>query len=272
MVQQTHYLPRDINHGVNSRAYWAINPTGKAIIFVHGFGGSPLDTWNQFPSLLPCEKLCCGHDVIFYGYDSLYTASRISAAILKEFLDQLFVSPLLIVNPTLPQSARRPNSFTYSRVDLVAHSLGAIVSRQALLEARYDSLSWVTSTGLILFAPAHMGADIMSLALQAFTGIPWIGKIGGAFVEYLFQSLRDLRPGSDTLRQLLDETNQALQQGNGSYLIAKKVIHGEKDKIVRPTRFGGDPGVVVFKGKNHFALCKPSASFRGPITHLVSAL
>src|SRR4029077_16352823 len=54
------------------------------------------------------------------------------------------------------------------RVLFVAHSLGAVVLRRALLDcyldaARYDDAHWSRHSSLILFAPAHSGANVLRL-------------------------------------------------------------------------------------------------------------
>ncbi|MDX0196885.1 hypothetical protein GOC06_26085 [Sinorhizobium meliloti] len=45
-----------------------------------------------------------------------------------------------------------------TKVTVIAHSLGAPVSRRALLDAIRNQASWAGKTRLQLFAPAHMGA------------------------------------------------------------------------------------------------------------------
>jgi alpha-beta hydrolase superfamily lysophospholipase len=76
-----------------------------------------------------------GYDLIFYTYDSRNTPAANSGALFKQFLNQLFEEPLLFCNATLDPEAARLNSFQYKNVLIVAHSLGAVVSRLALVNA-----------------------------------------------------------------------------------------------------------------------------------------
>ena len=55
---QAHYMPRDLGWGRNSRVHWSIAPRGRAIVFVHGFGGAATSTWNQFAALLTGRSEC----------------------------------------------------------------------------------------------------------------------------------------------------------------------------------------------------------------------
>jgi hypothetical protein len=60
---------------------FAIRPSGKAILFIHGFSGDPIKTWSDF-------------HVLF------------ASSLLREFLDRLFQQSGKFVNPNLPSDAR----------------------------------------------------------------------------------------------------------------------------------------------------------------------
>jgi triacylglycerol esterase/lipase EstA (alpha/beta hydrolase family) len=197
---QTHWSLRAIPVGEGSQAEWALEPKGKAIVFVHGFKGAAVGTWLEFPTMLRQEPSAAGWDLIFYGYDGVRTRATNSANHLRTFLQQLFTDPLPVMNTTLDNEAQRPTTFSYEKVIIVAHSLGAVVSRQAILDAHLIHAPWVSRTGLILFAPAHLGAQILPLLMQTVTGLG--GKFGAAatfFLKFRWRVLRDLEPGSNTL-------------------------------------------------------------------------
>jgi pimeloyl-ACP methyl ester carboxylesterase len=272
-MSQAHFLPKNIEEfGLKTRAYFSINPNGKLLLFVHGFGGSSTGTWDQFSSLLPEEAACAGCDLIFYGYDGLHVRSDISATNLGNFLDRLLTDPCAIVNPLLDPLQQRPASFSYNSVVIVAHSLGAVVSRRAVLNALRNGKQWTDKIKLALFAPAHMGANTAKLAAQAITALPWVGNFLAPWIQYKFSVLQDLETASLTLKQLLDDTEKALKQAKATYLIATSVVFGEHERIVNPNRFCEDPDLKVFKSKDHMQVCKPSKDFIEPIQEVIGLL
>ncbi len=261
-MEQQHFTPRDIaHHGKGTRVYWAVTPLRKAVVFVHGFGGDPIQTWENFHGLLHSNAASSGVDLIYYGYDALYTRSRISAVDLKNFLVSLLEQPAALGYP------QRPQGFEFDNVTIVAHSLGSIVSRQALLDARSENRAWLGKIKLVLFAPAHMGADVIRLAGEAIFGLGPLGSIAAAVSKGYWQVLQDLEPNSQTLTLLQSECAQAIAGGVGC-LVARKVILGKKDRVVSPNRFCQDPVPVVVEGKGHVDVCKPDAAYLLPIVEV----
>jgi pimeloyl-ACP methyl ester carboxylesterase len=272
MSKQTHYLPCVLPAvGSSTTAQWAVKPGGKAVIFVHGFNGKSLGSWVDFPRLLPREAKCEEYDVIFYGYDGLYTQATTSAVLLSDFLDQLFADPLSVINATINPQSKRAAGFRYDSVVLVAHSLGSVVCRMALLNAHKGGKPWVNYTRLVLFAPAHMGARVKDLALNALTGIHWVGALLTNLTMFKLQALDGLSDGSPMISNLLAETNSAIAQG-ATALKAHKVIWAEKENIVSNQNFAQDPPPKIYRGKGHMDVCKPNGSFTDPVSDLLGAL
>jgi len=56
------------------------------------------------------------------------------ASIFLEFLESLFINTADIINSALPAVAHRSQEFKYSEV-VIAHSLGAVITRWALMMA-----------------------------------------------------------------------------------------------------------------------------------------
>ena len=258
---QYHQASCPLPNGHHTQGSWATRSPRRLLVFVHGFKGHATGTWNQFPRLLLRERACEDCDIVFYGYDSLHSRVDISAHRLRNVLHVLMTSPTTIINPLLVEEARRPETFCYENAFMVAHSLGAIVSRRALLNASRDKTFWTDKVRLILFAPAHMGANIQSLYKEALMGIPFVGGIVSAIGQLRFQSLQDLDPKCTTLQQLQEHTKEALGKGSGRCHIALKVIHASKDRVVEPHIFCEDPTFQVFEDRNHRDVCKPSEGF-----------
>src|SRR6266849_3242457 len=109
---QLHYLPRRVGPAFRSVAFWAIEPRGDLIVFVHGFNGNAVSTWTEFHTLLPHEARCSSSDIVFYGYDGLRAYARVSAALFADFLDALASNPARVINEHLDREAHRPDSFS----------------------------------------------------------------------------------------------------------------------------------------------------------------
>jgi alpha-beta hydrolase superfamily lysophospholipase len=260
---------------MDTRAHWSTAVPKTLVVFVHGFGGQSVATWLQFPTLLARESVGSGCDFVFYGYDGRYTRAVFSAAALRHFLRTMLTEPASIVNPTLDSSVRRNPSFRYERAVLVAHSLGAVVTRRALLDAHLDHEAWLSMVQMVLFAPAHRGAEVIRLGMTALTGLP-IGKVAvliGPLLEHKFQVLLDLKTTSTTIADLERDARAAAETaGESGFLRAARVIFGDRDNIVEPGRFVSDPPPVVIPGRTHTSICKPISLLDAPLIQLKELL
>lgn len=260
----THSPPQIVGPGRRSLAFWADKPNGSVLVFVHGFNGRSVSSWLQFPSHLPAQPAWAAADLIFFGYDGRYAPVMASAPILAEFLDEVMSGRVRLNIPLtdrLGNSELRP----YKRLFLVGHSLGAVVARRALLEARRPARrEWLSRTQLVLFAPAHRGADVASLVLEGLVGFPVAGRGLAAWIAYRFPPARELAPGSSTLTDLERESDDAYGAGENA-IQAARIAFGERDRIVRVENFAKDPKPRIFLGRGHSDICKPSDGFQDPI-------
>jgi triacylglycerol esterase/lipase EstA (alpha/beta hydrolase family) len=163
-------MPKPLPFGLDSRAYWAFEPEGVLLVFVHGFKGTAQATWMEFPRRLDANQKCRGCDLVFYGYDGVRTRASISAGNFRKFMNQLCTGPAF-ANRYLHPSVHRPNGLQYKKVVLVGHSLGSIVIRQALLDAHLRREVWGQEIETILFAPAHSGANVSRLLGETVIGL-----------------------------------------------------------------------------------------------------
>jgi pimeloyl-ACP methyl ester carboxylesterase len=274
MIVQNHYAPREIQCGQRKGiAYWSIEPTGHSIVFVHGFRGHSTNTWQEFPSLLTANQVFAGHDLIFYTYDTINTPAYTSGAFLKQFLDQLFEEPLFVWEQSLSSEAERRKNLRYQSIVIAAYSLGAVVSRLALVAAYREQKDWLLKTRLVLFAPAHCGARVQALLMSTVTPVSWIAPIAGVITNWC-PTFEDLIPDSKILNQLLDDTNEAQNEKTeaGKKLLAHSVIYGDLDKVIQSFRFSKDPDPIPVAGKDHITVCKPSPEYNLPIQKLLEAL
>jgi pimeloyl-ACP methyl ester carboxylesterase len=265
---QTHHLPVQIPFGEGSEALWSLTPTGNAILFVHGFGGSATTTWIQFPTLLQQVAACRGYDFLFFGYDGLTIRARPSADLLVRFLDALFDDPVDVVKQSLP-SANRTKKFKYKKILVVGHSLGAVVSRLAVVDAHRKKRRWVPKIELMFFAPAHGGASILPLA-SLMMGALRLAPIE-ALARFKYQVLHDLERKSQTLTQLEAQTSTAIKRGARN-LIARRIVYAGNDKIVDPVDFCDDPAAEFIHRVTHTGVCKPRVDFNDPLHHVLACL
>jgi pimeloyl-ACP methyl ester carboxylesterase len=268
---QNHYISGDLGKPKKKRAYWAVRPTGTAVIFVHGLMGEAVGTWSNFEGLLLKSGKCQGCDLIFYKYNSTDAQVHSNSALLYEYLDELLTTPAAIVNKDAILGERRAPDFKYKKVILVAHSLGSIICRQALLEANTAKDDWREYIELVLFAPAHLGAmnieDFVTEIASIFRA-KWV--VAGAKVRW--PVLKDLRKGSDLLTELASGTQKAVVGGKADFLRAKKVVFGEFDRVVFVDNFCGDARLKVFAGKDHRSVCKPNDTFLDPVKAVLEFL
>ena len=259
-------------YGKKTFVHWARYPSGKAVIFIHGFNGSPTKTWADFPKLFLDSPALNGYDLFFYGYDSLYVQTNTNANLFCQFLQQLFHDPCTLINKNIGASHQRSHTFKYSKTLIVAHSLGSVICRRALLDANKENCKWVSNVSMVLFAPAHHGARVQQLAYEAL--FPPALKILGLVARYQIVTLDDLIPGSIVLNSIVEETRAIQSQATASdcFTIAKCVIWAENEKIVYNHPFLNDPRAKIYLGKNHFSLCKPNKTFKYPIQEVIENL
>jgi triacylglycerol esterase/lipase EstA (alpha/beta hydrolase family) len=263
MTDQTHYLPCSLKFGGHDTwAYFSVRPKGTAIVFVHGFTGSAVDTWSEFDRLLLEEPKCAGADLFFVGYESVRITSSSAASVVHEILQTLYSDPESLQNWPL----RRGNLFVYSRFLIVAHSLGAVVSRRAILMGHARNEEWPSKCRLILYAPAHFGARLQRLLTQLLPK-KWI-----ALLYYTAPTIEELKPNSETLRKLKEHTQKAVA-GGADYLKAIKVVQARSDNIIidKDEVFCGDEHSDWVDG-THLTVCKPRAENLNPLRHLLSKL
>ena len=268
---QTHLQERPLVGQPDVTAYFATDPGRKAVVFVHGYGGSAIKTWSDFHLLASAEAPCRRHDLFFYGYDGLRSELVASAGFFRDFLGTLLMNGTDLVNGSLPAQARRPPDFAYDEVVVVAHSLGAVIARWALLSAREAGMTWMPKTKLVFFAPAHMGARVVDLAVQAVGGFSFLGLFAKS-AQFQSPLIDQLSDDSKELTRLREKVIAALGEGDCDYLIPRAVIIAEYERIVRNLKFGSDPEPIPLRGTDHFTVCKPRSDRREPLDRLLAVL
>jgi pimeloyl-ACP methyl ester carboxylesterase len=276
-------MPKSFHHGkVNFnkdpqiKVMWSRCPAGNAIVFVHGYSGDRIKTWREFDTRLPVEAKAAGYDVFLYGYDGVYGTTFPSSVAFYNFLDEFFQHPSNVTNGAPPPAeGQRPAS--YRRIIVVAHSLGAILARWALVMAQNEGRQWMKNVELVLFAPAHNGARPRELLQIGLGGIGFLRFfLAGVFYKSpLIQELDPVHPNSTIPPFRAAVRKAAKAAGNPPYLTAKMVIHAGREGVVINGPFENDPlptDARQFARADHSAVCKPVSRFLHPLTVLTALL
>lgn len=253
MKQLNLFRPLNDKHG--SHARWSRKPDGTLLIFVHGFAGNALSTWQQFP-LLSSRIDLEPADVIFFGHDGGRTQVESLVGRLYKFSDSIISNPRK--TPAFP--AERDGSFRYSKIIFCGHSLGCVLIRDALIAAAKNNAEWFRYSRMVLFAPAHKGVHAGMLAKEkALRAFGMFGQLSLGILYQRYLAVYDLKPDSPYLKKLeagaRDVFDTHLFGGN---IIASRVVHGEKDSVVEFDQFFRDPyPPETIDGKGHSDVCKP---------------
>ncbi len=266
-VEETHTLLSPFPLGKSSQASYSLAGAREAVVFLHGYSGASVKTWIAFPELLSGYEPFQGLDLIFCGYDSVAEHTESCSDRVKTILEELLSKP---AGPRRPSSIPRYGTAPYERVLIVAHSMGAVVARRALILADEEGLAWTSQVRLVLYAPAHHGARL-ELADSFLSGL--LGKIW-AIGRYHSPAIDHLRPGSPYLTDLAFDVERALAQvPKPSHLVALKVIHARRETVLLhpEARLGDDPRSRLIDG-THMTVCKPSSATSPAIEELQAAV
>lgn len=256
-----------------SQAFWSIEPNGKVVIFVHGWTGDSLGTWTNHLNLWPSELSGC--DLVFYGYNSTASQADENAGFFREFLRDFLADPQYMIQKSLSfltgvlPAWQRNREFHYRRIVIVAHSLGAIVARRALLDLENKRADWLEYARLILFAPAHNGSPWAQAANSSLFTISSIMKaLASGVLLGAIPSIHSLVPNCALLKDLREDTEKAINSKDTKEpLIASRTQFPEIERVVYSGPFPGDPPrEAPAVGKNHQTVCKPtSVEDLGPV-------
>jgi pimeloyl-ACP methyl ester carboxylesterase len=267
LMSQTHFLPQQLRTGKKSWVYYSKNPNRKAIIFVHGFNGDAISTWSQFDRELFREPRCAQFDIVFFGYEGKAWTLESCAQYYYQFLERIF--RLDTRDRQTLKFPIRPD-FKYEELIIVAHSMGSVVTRRALLIAEENRQVWSRRTKLALFAPVHLGARVVRLLSESFPGFPL--KLLN-LLRYRWPPLEELSPESDYLKELKRDVETAIRRPGCKHLAATRVAHSFGDNVIehKDKVFCSDPKAKWIDG-SHSKMCKPTSSFRAPIDHLLQII
>lgn len=264
-MPRSHSVPYPIRLGTDSKIFLSLKDPERLVVFIHGFNGKSLGTWDDFPKHIHEETAFEHSDVLFYGYKSLRSQATVSAGFFREMLGEA-ADPA--TSGLFPE--RTGLAGGYQRIVIVAHSLGAIVTRYALLDALQAGDAWAQRVRMVLFAPAHLGATIGKVATECLSG-PF--KLLPFLAHTRYPVLQDLMPNSQCLTQLLTRSQHVLQTGPTPAVQAHTVIWAQYESVVTAGQFCNDPPAKPIADRDHTSICKPKhPAYLTPLQIVAQAL
>ena len=232
------------------------------ILFVHGFNGDALETWEGFDTVALRDSRLKHADLVFFGYDGVRSNVLASASFLYDLIDDLLTKGTSVAD-------LRNEVVKYQRCVVVAHSLGAVVSRWAILRGYTEHRPWMERVRYLLFAPAHCGEIIVGNLMEVLATT----KITKALVGVAHSTvplLKELGPESRVLRTLEHRTRAAISAGCET-LRANRVVVAEYEDVVSNVPFAEDPFPTAVRDAHHTSVCKPTM-FRNVVDFVTELL
>jgi pimeloyl-ACP methyl ester carboxylesterase len=238
-------------------ARWSYEPADRALIFVHGLMSS-WDVWVPFRHAIEQPEMA-RTDVFWFDYKSLGTTIPRSSRRFAEALTGLIDGTSTVFgHRTFPGSRPKPS---YATIDIVAHSLGAVVARTALTELTNDLGDLETppewKIEQLLLAPALLGSKL-----------PWLMKYVGtesllSAIQFVrnggVSAVMDLKEGSDLLKSLEAQVKERLKEARVAAtacgLHVALTTHGVDDHVVIQRIYAKDDNYKLTEG-NHFTIVR----------------
>lgn len=136
-------------------------------------------------------------------------------------------------------------------VHVVAHSIGGLVLRAAI--NRHPEIQDYVATGITIGSPHR--------------GTPWAYG-PGAIVPFVGHLVRELRPGSETLQQIREQTVQGRTRWVSMYSVSDEVVPMHYGQLEHPLL---DIQQVEYRGLGHYGLMYHSAVLREVLAGLATS-
>ena len=271
-----HHSPVDIpNPG--GRRKWVLYASRtdpvRLVVFVHGFGGKAVKTWNHFAHSGESNTWWRESDMLFVGYESMRERPGETAAWIRQRLAAFY--------PNLPSQflrkrdamVREPSAAPYREIFLVGHSLGGFVLRMALLE---EARSWLFQSRqsnptaprpslldatLRLFSPASAGFQPAGL-YAILTCLLSAGMVALRAAPAFTSLTRD----SDLTARTREET-ETLVVAHAADLKALRghILWARPENVVERDGYRTDyVAQSLVPRRTHLEVCKPDADYEEP--------
>jgi hypothetical protein len=240
-------------------------------VFVHGFRGDAIASWQQFPDVDLAGTWWQESDLLFVGYDSVTDSIPGVAARLRRELPRFY--------PRLPagllevggEQLRSDLTGPYPGLVLVGHSLGGVILRLLLCDL---AMAWHENGATARGRPPLLDAEVrlFSPASGGFRSAGWLGLVQASSLwRAVNMQLRrssaytDLQPGSSLLRDTRRRTEQLVaEHGDLLKVLRASIIWASPDNVVLAERYDSDRVDDSVDGTTHRTVCKPRSDYARP--------
>ncbi len=246
----------------------------RLVVFVHGFLGGVEKSWRVFPTAAATRPWWKESDLLFVGYDSARDEIAGVAFEIRDRLPDFYPVPRVdLLRPALPADLIA-DPREYEELVVVAHSLGGVIVRCALLEV---ARSWLQAQRCEpeLEPPRLLDAQLRFFS-PASAGFRPGGKLAmlrssGAWAAIELKLRRstaysDLDPGSPVIANTRRRTEALLLREPRLTALSPDIAWARPDNVVLAEGYETDGTSIAVKGKTHREVCKPHGSYEIPWT------
>lgn len=243
----------------------------RLIVFVHGFHGGAVTTWQRFPEGGRTSDWWQASDMLFVGYPSHRDNITGTASRLRRELPGFFPRPPSELLEIYDARVRDRSESDYEELVLVGHSLGGVVLRRALSDAAQEWRERLTKdpsapkpflleAEVRLFSPASAGFRPAGLLGLLRGGPAW-----PALNMYLSSSsaFTDLQQGSAILVETRRRTEQLVKDA-GLEALRARIVWANPDQVVIAERYDTDYADDAVDNTSHASVCKPRLGYELP--------
>ncbi len=246
----------------------------RLVVFVHGFRGQAVGSWQHFPDAGEAHDWWQQSDLLFVGYPSSRDNPQATAGRLRRYLPDFYpdlpTQLLEVSGAQVRQTADAP----YRELLLVGHSLGGVIVRRALCEI---AEAWLEELKTNPSAPKPRLLDaqvrLFSPASAGFRAAGFLGMVqASSFWRAVNMQLRrssaytELQPRSPFLAKTQERTEVLVANSDSEFSSLKAhIVWANPDNVVLTERYESDhkPDEPV-DGTTHSSVCKPTVGYDLP--------
>lgn len=246
-------------------AYFTDVAPARLVVFVHGFGGKPLDTWLRFPDAASTRPWWRESDLLFAGYNSTNGTIKGFADKLRHELPAFYPARRRDLLEADGKKVYEPTD--YAELVIVGHSLGGVVVRRAVCDAMRASqegrpVSPLAAATVRLFSPATAGfrpAGNLGLLFET----KFLRKVAMLKLRRS-QAFTELERTSFLLDDTRTTTEALAHDDPSSPPLRPRTLWAFDDEVVEARDYKTDPVSDSIEKVSHSSVCKPKAAYIAP--------
>ncbi len=269
----TTHTPRRLAEPSGWVLYLSHTQPERLVVFVHGFAGGAVDTWQRFPESGRLRGGWDASDMLYVRYDSRKESPSGVAARIRRALPWFY--------PYMPPehieeggaSVRPRATAPYAELLLVGHSLGGVIARITLSDSAQQ---WLEDREKDPDTPKPGLLDAkLRLFSPASAGIRLAGKLGMVHATPFWRVVNfrlrdspaytDLERGSGFLADIRRRTEDLIEAFPEEVsALRASIVWPVADDVVVPSRYRHDYVEQWVENKTHSTVCKPNDTYSEP--------